>query len=84
MGKSSREKIEFARNLIYERVPYKEIQEKLYEKFGTGMSNTTLKKMLTEQNTLYAKNERIEELERELKFFKKLYFDLLEKTKKTK
>ncbi len=80
MPKSSPEKITYAKTLLGQNVAYNEIQEKLRSKFGSGMSNTTLVKMQNVEDIGESKDQKIEELERELKFFKRLYFELLEKT----
>ncbi|UYP45101.1 hypothetical protein NEF87_001386 [Candidatus Lokiarchaeum ossiferum] len=80
MPKSSLEKLQFAQLLLDKNIPYNEIQEKLKLKFGSGMSNTTLVKMQNFAESEDLKDRRIAELERELRFFKKLYFDLLETT----
>ena len=80
MPKSSLEKISYAKPLLEQNIAYNEIQEKLKSKFGSGMSNTTLVKMQNAKDADESKDHRIEELERELRFFKKLYFELLEKT----
>jgi len=37
MGRSSREKIEFAKLLIEKDLPYSEIQKKLIDKFESGI-----------------------------------------------
>jgi hypothetical protein len=80
MGKSSREKLEYAKDLLFKKIPYLKIQELLKEKFcDRGVSNSTLKKLSEE---LKGNNEylfRIKNLEKELKLFKKLYFDLKKK-----
>jgi len=83
MGKSSQEKFDLAEQLLQEGKPYKFIQEKLLEKFGSGMSNTTLKRLLREKNKIYQLEEKNTQLEHELALFKKMYFELLNATKKS-
>ena len=56
MPKSSKEKQELARLLLNEGISYDQIQEELKNKYGSGMSNTTLKRLTVEP-------ERIKELE---------------------
>ncbi len=45
MSKRDPEKIAFAEELMEQGVPYRQIQEKMKEKFGSGMSNNTLNKL---------------------------------------
>jgi len=83
MGKSTEDKLIFARNLLIGGVPYREIQDLLKEKYGSGLSNTTLK-------NLQSRVDRVKELERkvvktefelekarkEASLYKELYFEL--------
>ena len=82
MGRSSREKIEFAKLLIEKDLPYAEIQKKLIDKFGSGMSNSTIKNLAKKKEEVGDLKTKIKDLERELSLFKRLYFDLLEKTER--
>ncbi|OLS15092.1 MAG: hypothetical protein RBG13Loki_1279 [Promethearchaeota archaeon CR_4] len=83
MGKSSKEKFDLVEQLLQEGKPYRVIQEKLLEKFGSGMSNTTLKRLLNEQNKIHQLEEKNMQLEHELALFKKMYFELLNATRKS-
>jgi hypothetical protein len=83
MGKSNQEKFDLAEHLLKEGKPYRFIQDALIAKFGSGMSNTTLKRLLKEQNKIYQLEERNKQLEHELALFKKMYFELLNATKKS-
>ena len=82
MGKSSKEKIDLAEDLLSKGIPYRAIQEELKKKFGSGMSNNTLKTLHSSQSRVIILEERIEFLEDELALFKKLYFQLRKATKK--
>ena len=82
MGKSSKEKIELAENLLSSNTSYRLIQEELKKKFGSGLSNTTLRNLQKEQSRITILEEKIEFLEDELALFKKLYFQLRKATKK--
>ncbi|UYP45003.1 hypothetical protein NEF87_001288 [Candidatus Lokiarchaeum ossiferum] len=82
MPRSSREKIEFAKKLTEEGLSYDEIQKKLFDKFGSGMSNTTIKNLNKKKDKISELESKIKDLERELSFFKRLYFESLEKEKK--
>ena len=82
MGRSSREKIDFAKLLIEKDLPYTEIQKKLIEQYGSGMSNSTIKNLAKKKEEVGDLKMKIKDLERELSLFKRLYFDLLEKTEK--
>ena len=81
MGKSSQKKIDYAKSLLKEGIPYLTIQERLKANFGNGMSNTTLNKLQKHIFSSKVKDDKIQELERELTLFKKLYFELLDKVK---
>lgn len=82
MGKSSEEKIEYAEELINQGVPYRAIQIRLKEKFDSGMSNSTLQKLQARHDHIVDLEDRIDMLEKELALFKRLYFELLDATKK--
>ena len=82
MPRSSREKIEYVKLLIEKNLSYEDIQKILFEKFGSGMSNTTIKNLSNKKEEVGELKTKIKDLERELSFFKRLYFDLLEKTEK--
>ena len=82
MGKSSKEKIELAEKLLINKTSYRLIQEELKKKFGSGLSNTTLRNLQRDQSRVNILEEKIEFLEEELALFKKLYFQLRKATKK--
>jgi len=82
MGKSNKEKLEFAHKLVQLRMPYREIQLKLKEEFGSGVSNNTLKKMNEQKSKIEEMEIEMATLKKELVLFKKLYFELLESTEK--
>ena len=81
MGKSSKEKIELAEKLLISKTSYRLIQEELKKKFGSGLSNTTLRDLQRDQSRVNILEEKIEFLEEELALFKKLYFQLRKATK---
>ncbi len=81
MPKSPREKTEYAITLLSQGKTYREIQMMLVEKFGSGMSNTTLLKLQYPRPKIEDLLKRIDELEQELLLFKKLYFELVAATK---
>lgn len=76
------EKIQFVENLLQNGKSYRDIQEALKKKFGSGMSNTTLKKIHARLSKVRQLEERAQYLEEELALFKRLYFELLAATKK--
>jgi hypothetical protein len=82
LGKSSKEKIELAEKLLINKTSYRLIQEELKKKFGSGLSNTTLRDLQRDQSRVNILEEKIEFLEEELALFKKLYFQLRKATKK--
>ncbi|MHA1728083.1 MAG: hypothetical protein ACTSWY_05065 [Promethearchaeota archaeon] len=82
MGKSSQEKIGLAEKLLSKGTSYRLIQKELIKKFGSGMSNTTLKNLQRSQSRVKILEEKIEFLEDELALFKKLYFQLRKAIKK--
>jgi DNA-binding transcriptional MerR regulator len=73
------EKKEFAKKMLKADVPYKEIQELLKHRFGSGMSNTTLKKMAEEENVIEKLQAELQKTKEQLVLFKKLYFDIVDK-----
>jgi hypothetical protein len=81
--KSNKEKQDFAVNLLRKGISYNIVNDKLKSKYGTGMSNSTLKKLRNYAYSEPTNKDKIIELEQELKLFKRLYFELLEKDKKT-
>lgn len=82
MGRSSREKIEYAKKLVGDGLLYEEIQKKLKDRYGSGMSNTTLKRMRENKSKIEDHSKRIGQLESQLTVFKKFYFELKEKMEK--
>jgi DNA-binding transcriptional MerR regulator len=73
------EKKEFVKKMLKADVPYKEIQELLKHKFGSGMSNTTLKKLAEEENVIERLQAELQKTKDQLVLFKKLYFDIVDK-----
>ncbi len=84
MPRSSKEKVKYAKELIEKDLSYDEIQSQLFDRFGSGMSNSTIKKMSEKKENINDLKAQNEELKRDLQLFKRLYFDLLEKTEKKK
>jgi len=82
MGRSSHEKIEYAKKLVGDGLLYEEIQKKLKDRYGSGMSNTTLKRMRENKSKIEDHSKRIGQLESQLTVFKKFYFELKEKMEK--
>ena len=82
MGRSSHEKIEYAKKLVGDGLLYQEIQKKLKDRYGSGMSNTTLKRMRENKSKIEDHSKRIGQLESQLTVFKKFYFELKEKMEK--
>ena len=81
MPKSSKEKQELARLLLNEGISYDQIQEELKNKYGSGMSNTTLKRLTVEPERIKELEDKVKELALELKMYKKMYYELLEVVK---
>lgn len=79
MGKSSQEKIDYARQLLRAQIPYREIQEYLKLRFGAGMSNTTLQKLQDEEDEIKQLREELTQTRHQLTLYKRLYHELLEK-----
>lgn len=82
IGKSSKEKIDFTKNLLKMGVSYRDIQLNLKIKYGNGMSNTTLQNLHVEVRHEIEREDRIIQLESELALYKQMYFELLETVKK--
>ncbi|MHA1522469.1 MAG: hypothetical protein ACTSRK_20060 [Promethearchaeota archaeon] len=78
MPKSSQEKLEFARLRLQEGISYSQIQEELKNKYGTGMSNTTLQRLIVETSRIKELELQVKEMVLELKMYKKMYYELLE------
>lgn len=85
MPKSSQAKKDLARKLLAAGVPYREVQEILRKTFGSGMSNTTMQKLVQKEDELtMLKREldeayrEIEKLRHDLALYKHLYNDLKE------
>ena len=83
IGKSSEEKITFAKKLLRMGVSYRDIQTNLKIKYGSGMSNTTLQSLYEDVQYEIGREDRIKQLESELVLYKQMYFELLETMKKT-
>ena len=79
MGKSSLEKVYLAEDLLKQGKSYRFIQSQLVAKFGSGMSNTTLKNIQKRSTQMAILETRIDELEHELNLFKRLYFEVKDK-----
>ena len=79
MGRSSQEKINTAIDLLKEGKTFREIQKQLKQKYKSTMSFSTLSKLKNIQTTNTKESDKIHILEQELKLFKRLYFELLEK-----
>lgn len=73
------EKREFARKMLKADIPYKEIQDFLKQRFGSGMSNTTLKNLAKEDNKITRLQVELQKTKEQLALFKKLYFEIVEK-----
>jgi len=81
MPKSSKEKQEYASFLLHKGISYSQIQEELKIKYGTGMSNTTLQRIILETNRIKELEDNVKDLSLELKMYKKMYYELLEAVK---
>ena len=79
--KTSEEKKEYVRKLLHAGIPYREIQDHLKVRFGTGMSNTTLKNMAQETDEFLILRKDLTETKKELELFKELYYELLKAVK---
>lgn len=73
------EKRDFAKKMLKANIPYKEIQSLLKHRFGSGMSNTTLKNLAEESNEIERLQEELQKTKEQLALFKKLYFDIVDK-----
>ncbi|MHA1746725.1 MAG: hypothetical protein ACTSWW_12050, partial [Promethearchaeota archaeon] len=81
MGKSSQEKIAFAKTLIEGGISYREIQNLLQNRFGSGMSNTTLQNLQVQLENAKKNQAQLTQCEKELALYKKLYYELVEAIK---
>ncbi|WP_457559607.1 hypothetical protein [Candidatus Harpocratesius sp.] len=61
---------------------YREVQEELKRKFGSGVSNTTLQKIQEEISEIVELRAENNQLKQELAMYKNLYFELLDVMKK--
>lgn len=77
--KADREKVEFVIQLIRNDKTYREIQAELKKKFGSSMSNSTIKKIQHELKTQQDKHRDNIRLKKELEIFKQLYFEAMER-----
>ena len=82
-NKSSQIKKLRAIELIQKGTPYREIQVLLKNEFGTGMSNSTLKKLLENSTIITQLKNQITRLDGEVKVWKNLYFELKETMENT-
>ena len=80
MPHADKAKQEYASSLLNEGIKYREIQQKLQDKFGSGMSNTTLQKLQKQIKEMYILKKRVRELEEEVNLWKSMYFELKEAT----
>ena len=81
MPKSSKEKQQVARELLEQGISYSQIQNRLKQEFGTGMSNSTLQRLAVENDRIRELEQQVSELNIELKMYKKLYYELLDVVK---
>ena len=81
MPKSSKEKQELARLLLNEGISYDQIQDELKNKYGSGMSNTTLKRLTVKPERIAELEDKVNELTLDLKMYKKMYYELLDVVK---
>lgn len=79
--KSTVEKVAFARELIKLGLPYREIQEELRRNFGTGMSNTTLQKLGSQDTEIMELKKMLADTTNELELYKRMYYELIGKLK---
>ena len=82
MAKSSPEKLDTAKKLLLQGFPYREIQKKLNDQYGSGVSNSTLIKLQKKNDEIHLLKQETFQLREELALFKKLYFELVAATKK--
>jgi hypothetical protein len=71
----------YAKKLLQEGIPYRDIQKQLKIKFGSGFSNTTLQKLQLEVDDDEDLRSELERVRNEMFLYKKLYFELLEAMK---
>ena len=79
--KTSNEKKEYVHKLLHAGIPYREIQDHLKLRFGSGMSNTTLKNMAQETDEILILRKDLADTKKELELFKELYYELLKAVK---
>lgn len=75
------EKIDFAKKLLKIGMSYRDIQLNLKIKFGTGLSNSTIKKIVIEEQKTEEWRIKYEKSQEELAVYKNLYFELLKTLK---
>ena len=80
LPKISQKRKDFVKSLMDKDLSYDQIQEQLKDKFGEGMSNTTLQKIKTEMQEIHFLKTKIQHLEEEVKLWKKMYFELKDAT----
>ena len=81
IGNISFEKKTYAIQLLRQGLTYREIQDVLKEKFGNGMSNTSLQNLKTKVNEFQRIKQENVDLRKELAMYKNLYFQLLDAMK---
>ncbi|UYP45481.1 hypothetical protein NEF87_001766 [Candidatus Lokiarchaeum ossiferum] len=81
MPKSSKEKQDHARALLDQGISYSQIQQDLKNRYGTGMSNSTLQRLIGESDRIHELEDHVKELSLELKMYKKMYYELLDAVK---
>ena len=81
MPKSPKEKQEFARSLLQQGISYAQIQEELKMRYGTGMSNSTLQRLIVESDRIRELENQVKEISLEAKMYKKMYYELLDAVK---
>lgn len=79
---SKEEKSFYARKLLRLELPYREIQSELKRKYGSGVSNSTLKEIQDDLQKIDKLREENHKLRKELAMYKSLYFDLMDTMKK--
>ena len=80
MPKLRKQRKDFVKQLMQNDYNYDQIQEKLKEKFGTGMSNTTLQRIKSEMQEITFLKKEIQHLQEEVQLWKNLYFELKDAT----
>ena len=77
MGKSSQAKLDYVKSLLQAGIPYRDIQDRLKQLFGSGVSNTTLQNLVSEIEQEGDVTRQLEQCQQELALYKKLYFEML-------